>query len=358
MNTIEVPIPAPAAAPFPDDVLAMAVRASGLPMIVTDPTLDDNPIVFANTAFLDMTGYALSEVTGRNCRFLQGPETDPATLARLREAVKRRDDVAVDLLNYRKNGEPFWNAVDIKALRDGSGSVRFFFGVQSDVTGRIEAQADPSVQADHRKQTADLEKALELQHVIVRDNDHRVKNSLQMVSAMLMLQAMSLPDVQVQQTLREMLERVDALGLAHKRIYELAQWTQFDLSDFMRELAGNVVGASGRKNIAVDLQLEPVAIQAGQAAPVALILNEFLTNAVKHGFRDGRAGRITVSLAVADGRCTASVTDDGVGLDATAPAASPSFGTTLVKALVQQVGATLATRDASPGTAVTISFPV
>ncbi len=350
MNKVEVP------SLVPDDVLAEAVRASRAPMIVTDPTIDDNPIVFANAAFLDMTGYARSEVTGRNCRFLQGPDTDPAALATLREALGRRDGVAVDLLNYRKNGEPFWNAVDITPLRDEGGAVRFFFGVQADLTGRHGPRRGPAAGTPDGRRAAELEKALEIQQLLVRENDHRVKNSLQMVSAMLMLQAMSLPDARVQQTLREMLERVEALGLAHKRIYELAQWTRFDLSDFLRELAGNVVGASGRKNIAVDLRLEPVTIPAGQAAPVALILNELLTNAVKHGFRDGRAGRIAVSLALADGRCTVTVSDDGVGLDAGSPAA-PSFGTTLIETLVQQVDATLAWRDAGPGTAVTISFP-
>ncbi|MGH1569442.1 PAS domain-containing protein [Methylobacterium sp. P31] len=79
------------------------------PMVVTDPRLPDNPIVLANRSFLALTGYEADEVLGRNCRFLQGPDTDPAAVALVRAAVAERREVKVQLLNYRKDGGTFWN---------------------------------------------------------------------------------------------------------------------------------------------------------------------------------------------------------------------------------------------------------
>ncbi|WP_280142314.1 PAS domain-containing protein [Methylobacterium pseudosasicola] len=116
------------------DPFAAAVRATRMPMIVTDPRQYDNPIVFANDAFLNLTGYTRLEVTGRNCRFLQGPETDPAAVDRLRAAIRREDDIRIDLLNYRKDGSVFQNALYVGPVRDAAGTVVYFFASQIDVT--------------------------------------------------------------------------------------------------------------------------------------------------------------------------------------------------------------------------------
>ena len=116
------------------DPFAAAVRATRMPMIVTDPRQHDNPIVFANDAFLHLTGYTRLEVTGRNCRFLQGPETDPDAVDRIRKAVKDEADIKIDLLNYRKDGTTFYNALYVGPVRDESGKVVYFFASQFDVT--------------------------------------------------------------------------------------------------------------------------------------------------------------------------------------------------------------------------------
>ena len=116
------------------DPFAAAVRATRMPMIVTDPRQHDNPIVFANDAFLTLTGYSRLEVTGRNCRFLQGPETDPAGIERLRAAIRREDDIKIDLLNYRKDGSVFQNALYVGPVRDVAGTVVYYFASQVDVS--------------------------------------------------------------------------------------------------------------------------------------------------------------------------------------------------------------------------------
>ncbi len=116
------------------DPFAAAVRATRMPMIVTDPSQYDNPIVFVNNAFLKLTGYTRFEVLGRNCRFLQGPETNPAAIDRIRDAIRQQVDIRVDLLNYRKDGSTFHNALYVGPVRDADGKVVYFFASQLDVS--------------------------------------------------------------------------------------------------------------------------------------------------------------------------------------------------------------------------------
>ncbi|KZC02551.1 Blue-light-activated protein [Methylobacterium radiotolerans] len=116
------------------DPFAAAVRATRMPMIITDPAQHDNPIVFVNDAFLKLTGYTRMEVVGRNCRFLQGPDTEAAAVDRLRAAIRGEEDIRVDLLNYRKDGSTFQNALYVGPVRDEAGRVVYFFASQLDVS--------------------------------------------------------------------------------------------------------------------------------------------------------------------------------------------------------------------------------
>ena len=117
-----------------------AVKTTRMPMIVTDPNLPDNPIIFANPAFLSMTGYDADEVLGRNCRFLQGAETDPDTVAEIGLAIREQRQASVELINYKKNGSAFWNALFISPVLDGEQKLRYYFASQLDVTRRRDAE--------------------------------------------------------------------------------------------------------------------------------------------------------------------------------------------------------------------------
>ena len=116
------------------DPFAAAVRATRMPMVISNPRLPDNPIVFVNDAFCRLCGYPREEIVGRNCRFLQGPETAPETVATIRAAVKATEPVRIDILNYRKTGETFWNRLLMAPVRDAEGQLAYFFASQVDVT--------------------------------------------------------------------------------------------------------------------------------------------------------------------------------------------------------------------------------
>jgi PAS domain S-box-containing protein len=108
---------------------------------ISDPDQPDNPMVYVNDRFVEMTGYDREESIGINCRFLQGPDTDEASVAQLREAVEAAEPTSVELLNYRKDGTEFWNRVSIAPLRDGDGRVTEWVGFQEDITAFKEREA-------------------------------------------------------------------------------------------------------------------------------------------------------------------------------------------------------------------------
>ena len=121
-------------------VFFAAVEMTRMPMILADPRQDDIPIVFANNAFLDLTGYEEGEVLGRNCRFLQGAGTDPEHVSQLRDAIAAGQATAVEILNYRRDGTPFWNAVFMGPVYNPEGEIIYFFASQLDVTLRRESE--------------------------------------------------------------------------------------------------------------------------------------------------------------------------------------------------------------------------
>jgi len=117
-------------------VFFAAIEMTRMPMILTDPNLPDNPIVFANRAFQDLTGYKEDEIVGRNCRFLQGAQTSRDAVRELREAVQEKRAISLDILNYKRDGTPFWNGVFIAPVHDKSGELLYFFASQLDITRR------------------------------------------------------------------------------------------------------------------------------------------------------------------------------------------------------------------------------
>ena len=113
-----------------------AIQAVTQGILITDPNQPDNPIIYASPGFLRLTGYQAEQVIGRNCRFLQGKDTDPAAVARVRRAIQVGEACTVELVNYRTDGSAFWNELSISPVRDSAGRLTHLVGVQADVTAR------------------------------------------------------------------------------------------------------------------------------------------------------------------------------------------------------------------------------
>jgi PAS domain S-box-containing protein len=115
--------------------LVQSLKNSQKCMIITDPSLEDNPIVFASDSFTELTGFSKDDILGRNCRFLQGPETDASKIAKLRSAIKTGEDICVTMINYKADGTAFWNNLFVAALRDAENNVVNYIGVLVEVQG-------------------------------------------------------------------------------------------------------------------------------------------------------------------------------------------------------------------------------
>lgn len=131
------------------------VTDSPIPSVISNPRLPDNPIVACNTAFCELTGYGPDEVVGRNCRFLSGPGTEPWLSEEIRRGVREHRPVLVEILNYKRNGQPFRNAVLVAPIYDEQDQLLYFLGSQ------IEIGADASASSSMRRiRAADMVKAL------------------------------------------------------------------------------------------------------------------------------------------------------------------------------------------------------
>ena len=130
-------------------LLERSVESSTNGVIIVDAQSSDLPMVYVNAAFERITGYARSEARGRNCRFLQGEDTDPATVKLLREGVTEQREVHVVIRNYRRDGSIFWNDLYISPVRDETGDVTHYLGVQNDVSEQREYQAQLTYNANH-----------------------------------------------------------------------------------------------------------------------------------------------------------------------------------------------------------------
>ena len=123
-------------------ILSKILDSSVNGITLADPDLEDMPLVYVNKAFLKMTGYTMEEVVGKNCRFMQGEDREQKERYEMQEAIKNKQPIEVTFRNYRKNGELFYNHLEMSPLFDSSGNLLYYLGVQLDVTQKIHAEEE------------------------------------------------------------------------------------------------------------------------------------------------------------------------------------------------------------------------
>jgi len=160
------------------ETIIRAVDEAPIGITISDPTLPDNPLIYLNSAYEEMTGYSEEFVLGRNCRLLQGPDTEEEPIREMSEAVAKAEPVSVELLNYREDGTPFWNRVTIAPLTNDDGEVTHYVGFQEDVTDRKEAEAIAQQRADSlREERQALERVLGRVSGLINDVSHVLVNA-------------------------------------------------------------------------------------------------------------------------------------------------------------------------------------
>nr|WP_315381981.1 histidine kinase famiy protein [uncultured Sphingomonas sp.] len=238
-------------------VFFAALQMTRMPMTLTDPNQPDNPIVFANKAFLDLTGYEEHEILGRNCRFLQGAETDRDSVAELRAAIEAKEAIALELINYRRDGSSFWNAVFIAPVLGPDGELLYFFASQLDVTRRRESE-QAFRQAQKMEAIGQLTAGLA----------HDFNNLLQVVSGNVDIVASQTEDDRHQRLLNNAARAADRGSKLTRQLLAFARKTRLEpktvdmnqlIHDF-GDLLDNTVGAQIRLVTALERRLPAVQI--------------------------------------------------------------------------------------------------
>ncbi|HEY9039506.1 MAG TPA: PAS domain-containing protein [Roseovarius sp.] len=259
-----------------NDVFAHAIRHSRLPLCISDPSLPDDPIVFANQAFCDLTGYEEAEFVGRNCRFLQGPETTRESVQAIRAALKTNEVTMVEIVNYRKSGEKFINALQIGPVLDDEGQVVFRFGSQMDISITREAE----------RQAA----ALRTSELL-----HRLKNIVNVMSVVIKMTGQTETDPEEYSD--KVIARLIALGQTHFDTMTGERPKALQFEHLARTLLLAYAPLGERQ---VRLYGGEVVLSGGMVTSLTLLLHELATNAVKHGSLGAENGRIDLSWSVSD----------------------------------------------------------
>ena len=324
------------------DALAGFSRVS-VAMVLTDPRADDNPIVYVNSAFERTSGYERSAVIGRNCRFLQGEETDKATVDKLRMAIEMREDASVDILNYRADGTPFTNRLIIAPITDSSDEVIYFLGIQKELYEHERG----------REEVADLLDQIR----------HRVAGDLSMV-----LESIGQPTAQDDFDFDSLNRRLECLQLVYEsmRLSDAQGGVRgghegaIDLGSLLSRVAVAVAHEECRPGIRFTQAIEPMDVNLQSAVRISLLVSEVLANAFAHAFDRMDEGLVELRMSkLAAGGLRVTVTDDGVGLPKNAPFPdADTVGGRLVQTLTDGLDATLTPVRGAAGTVVMIDVPV
>lgn len=367
-----------------------AVDTTSMAMIVTDCTAPSNPIIFANDAFLALSGYSRDEVLGKNYRLLYGQKTDPETERKVEQALNATGDVVLETLMYRKEGNGIWVMHHVGVQRENGEAKRHFasfFNIDRRVRAEEEVrrahdvleqrverrtreltQAIERLQRENQKRIAaesvlrhaldDKEHLLKQREFLVREVNHRVKNTLQVASAFLAVQAGTTTEQTVANGLRAAMARLDRLSDVHRLLYESSDVALgVQLAGYLADLCHHLMVANegDSKRITMDVDIEEGWWPADEAIPIALIVNEAITNSLKHAFPNSRSGAISVGLrGVGHDFYELVVADNGVGGET--PVRPGSLGMKLIDTFSRQLrGGLVLNHDR--GTKITVKFP-
>ncbi|WP_375290848.1 PAS domain-containing protein [Qipengyuania sp.] len=313
-------------------------------LTIADIEQPDEPLVFVNRAFEKMTGYSRSAVLGRNCRFLQGEDTDPETVKELGRAIRAKESIEATIWNYRADGEGFWNRLVMSPLEDKEGHCRYFIGIQYD----IGSQRNHVPRLEAEKQLAEVQ--------------HRVKNHLAMIVGMIRIQART--QTEAGKEFDQLARRVEALQLLYQEMDAAGAGSATDkiipLGAYLSRISSALNYLDGRQGIKVQFQADEMAVEVETAARIGLIMSEILTNSLQHAFPDRQDGVVTLSARRMSGDLLRiSMEDDGVGIpkDCNWPQEG-NLGSRIVRQLVQGLGGQIDVIRGQVGTIINLDIPL
>ena len=324
-----------------DQLFLQTTAQTRMAQCISDPHQPDCPIVYCNEAFVELTGYPIDEIIGRNCRFLQGEKTQQSSIARLRKAVDRQVYTVVDILNYRKDGTAFWNAVHIGPIYNADGELEYFFGSQWDISELLAAR-ETIVENDR----------------VADELRHRTDNLFAVLTAIVRLSARGAEEVD--ELSEKIQRRVEALAAAH-RVSLSGDGLETDTSD-LRTLVEAVMKPYRSSNAdRIDIVGEKIELPRKHVTPVGLSLHELATNALKYGALSRGDGRVHVDWEVEDDMVVIHWIErlgEDIGLaEGGRDAISQGTGTRLMKGVLGGIGGSVESSLEPGGLRATLRVP-
>ncbi len=312
--------------------LAAVVDATQAGIVVTNPALPGNPIIFANPAFTKITGYSLEEAIGRNCRFLQGSGTDPATIERLGQAVRRRRPIQVDILNYRKDTTAFWNQLAVSPVSDDDGSLRYFVGVQTDITQQKLAERELLI----TKEAAEVANRSKSEFLAIMSHELRTPLNAIIGFSDILKGEMFGPVGDPRYTeyaidihesgshLLELINDILDLSKAEAGKLELSE-DHFDIGDVIKRCVSMVRPRADYQDVEVNAgHASDLPLLYADERKIRQIILNLLSNAIKF---TSAGGHVNVSVEIHESELVIAVRDDGIGMaEEDIPTALLAFG--------------------------------
>lgn len=288
---------------------------------ISDPNLPDNPIIFVNQAFEKMTGYTEQEVIGKNCRFLQGEKTSQPALEILRKAIKEKRACHVVLENFRKDGTPFINQLDISVVYNEQGHATHFVGQQYDITEKIHQQIELAKQKEIAMTASKMAALGEMAGSI----SHEINNPLMVLRTHIddisdYLEEQNVLQPEIQESLTKMDETINRVARIVKSLREFSRRSDpqeiacENLNDLIQE---TLTFCQERiKNEKIDLQLiiEDSSEVLMRKIEISQILINLINNAIDE-VRDIQDKRIILETKISKEECLISISDFGKGID-------------------------------------------
>jgi PAS domain S-box-containing protein len=328
--------------------LSQAVEQAPIAVVITD--LQGN-IEYANPAFTAITGYLQEEVVGGNPRILQSGRTPGQTFMALWKTLAAGKVWQGELFNRKKNGEEFVEYAVIAPVLDEAGAASHYVAIKQDITDRQQAQQQ-------------LQDSLQEKIALLHEVHHRVKNNLQVITSLLRMELRRTDDARTSSVLEDMKGRVHAMALLHETLYRAGNFATVDLAGYLRQLATQLFRIQAGQGLGVQLLLElvPCTVTMDQATTCGLLVNELMSNALKHGFPNGAGGTVTLRCTAASqaGEMTLEVQDNGAGLPGDfEQRRSQSLGLLLSSDMARQLGSELQIGSASgAGARFVVTFPL
>lgn len=303
-------------------------------------------ILRANRAFADMLGYEPEELEGRDGWEFTPAEDRAAEVAAYRPVLAGRQAVYMREKRYlRRDGTTVWGRVSATISRSPqSGAPLLTIAVIENIDQRYKAEAElVAAKAELERIVADRDATILQRNLLLREVYHRVKNNLQIIDALLLMQGRRIGDPDAKAAIQSLRGRIYALGLVHQQLMGSRDLETFDIAPFLKELSANILEGGAAGGVVISVRAAPISVGLDFALPLGLIATELITNCLKHAFPGGR-GNVEVTLdRLEDGAILLVVSDDGRHAQAKSPdeTGQASLGMTIVAGLAKQLGGKL-----------------